>query len=123
MKTWTTTLTAAEAIAVGACDGRCLAASKSACDCVCGGAYHGVLAGSAIGEVTHTVRAANTSAPRTVRRHHTVTGVAAATRMLDMRSAGRTYREIADDLGVSPSTVRKRIDEFVTAGSIPLVAA
>lgn len=126
MNTWTTTLTAAEAIAIGACDGRCLVASKDVCDCVCGGAYHGVLAGSAIGEITHTARPAKgsperkpTSSGRTVRRHKApdyeamAREMVAAEFMIDSRADGRTYRQIADDLGVSRSTVSKRLNEFV----------
>lgn len=130
MKTWTTTLTAAEAIAIGACDGRCMVASKDTCDCVCGGTYHGVLAGSAIGEVTHTVRPAKgpstRSAPsrtRTVRRHKPegdleewATAAVAAEFMIDLRTKGRTYREIAEEVGVSRSTVGKRMREFTVGG-------
>lgn len=126
MKTWTTTLTAAEAVAIGACDGRCLVASKGACDCVCGGAYHGTLAGSAIGEVTHTVSPPVTA---NVRRHkvsssprpaRTLTSAEAADRMLDLRIEGTTYRDIAEEIGVSPSTVAKRMREFTATGSTPV---
>lgn len=126
MKTWITTLTAAEAVAIGACDGRCLVASKGACDCVCGGAYHGALAGSAIGEVTHTVRSPATSnvrrhkAPSTPRPARTLAGVETAARMLDLRAGGATVRKIAEQVGVGESTVRKRLREYTQTGSIPL---
>lgn len=69
MKTWNTNLTASDAVLIGACAGSCLVATKTTCDCVCGGVYHGALASAVIGEVMHTVHSANTSSVRTVRRH------------------------------------------------------
>lgn len=52
MKTTTITLTAADAVRAGMCDGKCLVASERMCTCRCGGAYHGVLADQPIGTVT-----------------------------------------------------------------------
>ena len=39
-------------------------------------------------------------------------GTEAAERMIDLRTQGRTYREIADEIGVSVEMVRDRIREF-----------
>jgi len=68
MKTWNADLTAADAVLIGACAGSCLVATKTTCDCVCGGTYHGALASAVIGEVLHTVHSVDASSVRTVRR-------------------------------------------------------
>lgn len=54
-------------------------------------------------------------------RRDTRLGTQDAERMLDLRTEGRTYREIAKEVGVSPSTVSKRMREFTATGSIPVV--
>jgi DNA-binding CsgD family transcriptional regulator len=56
-------------------------------------------------------------------RRDTRLGTQDAERMLDLRTEGRTYREIAKEVGVSPSTVSKRMREFTETGSIPIVKA
>lgn len=59
--------------------------------------------------------------PRRRPRRDTRLGTQDAERMLDLRTEGRTYREIAKEVGVSPSTVSKRMREFTETGSIPIV--
>jgi DNA-binding NarL/FixJ family response regulator len=61
--------------------------------------------------------------PRRRPRRDTRLGTQDAERMLDLRTEGRTYREIAKEVGVSPSTVSKRMREFTETGSIPIVKA
>jgi hypothetical protein len=61
--------------------------------------------------------------PRRKPRRDTRLGTQDAERMLDLRTEGRTYREIAKEVGVSPSTVSKRMREFTETGSIPVVRA
>lgn len=127
MKTWNTTLTAAEAVSMGMCAGSCLVATKDTCDCVCAGAHHGVLASAAIAEVTHTVRVG----ARTVRRHKPAVrsnvparrGTDAGELLLDMRADGRTIGEIAAAMvdaeikSVTPGMVRKRLREYEESGA------
>lgn len=60
--------------------------------------------------------------PRRAPRRDTQLGTRAAERMIDLRAKGRTYRQIAEEVGVSESTVRKRMREFTETGSIPIVA-
>jgi predicted transcriptional regulator len=43
--------------------------------------------------------------------------------MIDLRTKGRTVREVAEEVGVSESTVRKRLREYTATGSIPVVRA
>jgi len=43
--------------------------------------------------------------------------------MINLRTQGHTYREIAEEVGVSRSTVSKRMREFTETGSIPIVRA
>ncbi|MFI6425832.1 helix-turn-helix domain-containing protein [Promicromonospora sp. NPDC050880] len=59
--------------------------------------------------------------PRRAPRRDTQLGTRAAERMIDLRAKGRTYREIAEEVGVSETTVRKRMREFTETGSIPMV--
>ncbi|MFD2793500.1 helix-turn-helix domain-containing protein [Promicromonospora vindobonensis] len=54
-------------------------------------------------------------------RRNTQLGTQDAERMIDLRTKGRTYREIAEEVGVSRSTVGKRMREFTETGSIPVV--
>ncbi|WP_129787977.1 Lrp/AsnC family transcriptional regulator [Promicromonospora panici] len=54
-------------------------------------------------------------------RRNTQLGTQDAERMLDLRTKGRTYREIAEEVGVSQSTVGKRMREYTETGSIPIV--
>ncbi|MFJ3405605.1 winged helix-turn-helix domain-containing protein [Promicromonospora sp. NPDC090134] len=54
-------------------------------------------------------------------RRNTQLGTQDAERMIDLRTKGRTYREIAEEVGVSRSTVSKRMREFTETGSIPVV--
>jgi DNA-binding CsgD family transcriptional regulator len=56
-------------------------------------------------------------------RRNTQLGTQDAERMLDLRTKGRTYREIAEEVGVSQSTVGKRMREYTETGSIPIVKA
>ncbi|WP_026366011.1 winged helix-turn-helix domain-containing protein [Promicromonospora sukumoe] len=56
-------------------------------------------------------------------RRNTQLGTQDAERMIDLRTKGRTYREIAEEVGVSRSTVGKRMREFTETGSIPIVKA
>ena len=56
-------------------------------------------------------------------RRNTQLGTRDAERMIDLRTKGRTYREIAEEVGVSRSTVGKRMREFTETGSIPIVKA
>jgi len=56
-------------------------------------------------------------------RRNTQLGTQDAERMLDLRTKGRTYREIAEEVGVSPTTVGKRMREYTETGSIPIVKA
>jgi len=56
-------------------------------------------------------------------RRNTQLGTQDAERMIDLRTKGRTYREIAEEVGVSQSTVGKRMREFTETGSIPIVKA
>jgi DNA-directed RNA polymerase specialized sigma24 family protein len=56
-------------------------------------------------------------------RRNTQLGTRDAERMIDLRTKGRTYREIAEEVGVSRSTVSKRMREFTETGSIPVVKA
>ncbi|MGW2094521.1 helix-turn-helix domain-containing protein [Promicromonospora sukumoe] len=48
-------------------------------------------------------------------------GTREADRMLDLRAEGRPVREIAKEVGVSESTVRKRLREYEATGPIPIV--
>ena len=59
--------------------------------------------------------------PRRKPRRNTQLGTQDAERMIDLRTKGRTYREIAEEVGVSRSTVGKRMREFTETGSIPVV--
>ncbi|GAA4688073.1 Winged helix-turn-helix DNA-binding [Promicromonospora umidemergens] len=59
--------------------------------------------------------------PRRTPRRNTQLGTQDAERMIDLRTKGRTYREIAEEVGVSSSTVGKRMREFTETGSIPVV--
>jgi hypothetical protein len=61
--------------------------------------------------------------PRRAPRRNTQLGTEDAERMIDLRTKGRTYREIAEEVGVSKSTVSKRMREFTETGSIPIVKA
>ncbi|WP_454860141.1 helix-turn-helix domain-containing protein [Promicromonospora soli] len=61
--------------------------------------------------------------PRRTPRRNTRLGTRDADRMIDLRTNGRTYRQIAEEVGVSESTVRKRLREFTETGSIPMVTA
>ncbi|WP_369369881.1 winged helix-turn-helix domain-containing protein [Promicromonospora sp. Populi] len=61
--------------------------------------------------------------PRRSPRRNTQLGTQDAERMIDLRTKGRTYREIAEEVGVSQSTVSKRMREFTETGSIPIVRA
>ncbi|PUB27722.1 winged helix-turn-helix DNA-binding protein [Promicromonospora sp. AC04] len=61
--------------------------------------------------------------PRRAPRRNTQLGTRDAERMIDLRTKGRTYREIAEEVGVSQSTVSKRMREFTETGSIPVVKA
>lgn len=56
-------------------------------------------------------------------RRNTQLGTADAERMLDLRTKGRTYQEIAEEVGVSRSTVSKRVREYTETGGIPVVKA
>lgn len=113
MNTWTTPFTAAEAVSIGACAGPCLVASRNTCDCVCAGAYHGVLAGAVIGTATHSVTAAHRGAIRNAsQRSNTLTKADLADRLITLRVEGKTYREISTVTGVSTGIVRRRLREF-----------
>lgn len=59
--------------------------------------------------------------PRRRPRRNTGLGTEDAERMIQLRTRGRTYREIAEEVGVSRSTVGKRMREFTETGSIPIV--
>jgi hypothetical protein len=59
--------------------------------------------------------------PRRRPRRNTGLGTEDAERMIQLRTKGRTYREIAEEVGVSRSTVGKRMREFTETGSIPIV--
>jgi hypothetical protein len=61
--------------------------------------------------------------PRRRPRRNTGLGTEDAERMIQLRTKGRTYREIAEEVGVSRSTVGKRMREFTETGSIPIVRA
>ncbi|MFD6142566.1 winged helix-turn-helix domain-containing protein [Promicromonospora sp. NPDC060271] len=61
--------------------------------------------------------------PRRRPRRNTGLGTEDAERMIQLRTKGRTYREIAEEVGVSRSTVGKRMREFTETGSIPIVKA
>ncbi len=61
--------------------------------------------------------------PRRAPRRNTQLGTQDAERMIDLRTKGRTYREIAEEVGVSQSTVSKRMRQFTETGSIPIVKA
>jgi hypothetical protein len=61
--------------------------------------------------------------PRRAPRRNTQLGTVDAERMIDLRTKGRTYQEIAEEVGVSRSTVGKRMREFTETGSIPIVRA
>ncbi|GAA2245854.1 hypothetical protein GCM10010413_57210 [Promicromonospora sukumoe] len=50
-------------------------------------------------------------------------GTREADQMLDLRAEGRPVREIAKEVGVSESTVRKRLREYEATGPIPIVKA
>ncbi|MCP2264612.1 helix-turn-helix domain-containing protein [Promicromonospora thailandica] len=56
-------------------------------------------------------------------RRNTQLGTEDAERMLDLRTKGRTYQEIAEEVGVSRSTVSKRVREYTETGGIPIVKA
>jgi DNA-binding CsgD family transcriptional regulator len=56
-------------------------------------------------------------------RRNTQLGTQDAERMINLRTQGHTYREIAEEVGVSRSTVSKRMREFTETGSIPIVRA
>jgi hypothetical protein len=56
-------------------------------------------------------------------RRDTRLGSQDAERMIDLRTKGRTVREVAEEVGVSESTVRKRLREYTATGSIPIVTA
>ncbi|MEU4362750.1 helix-turn-helix domain-containing protein [Promicromonospora sp. NPDC023987] len=56
-------------------------------------------------------------------RRNTQLGTQDAERMIDLRAKGRTVREVAEVVGVSESTVRKRLREYTATGSIPIVTA
>lgn len=128
MTTKTITLTAAEAVRAGMCDGKCLVASERQCTCRCGGAYHGVLADQPIGTVTLAPvgadRAAAVVAAELGSGVRTITAPAMANRsrrtvdpqeldlIVDQFAEGRAVRAIATDLGFSESTVRKQLKSF-----------
>ncbi|WP_275005790.1 helix-turn-helix domain-containing protein [Promicromonospora iranensis] len=61
--------------------------------------------------------------PRRRPRRDTRLGTHDAERMIDLRTKGRTVREVAEEVGVSESTVRKRLREYTATGSIPVVRA
>lgn len=61
--------------------------------------------------------------PRRRPRRDTRLGTQDAERMIDLRTKGRPVREIAEEVGVSQTTVRKRLREFTETGSIPIVKA
>jgi hypothetical protein len=61
--------------------------------------------------------------PRRRPRRDTRLGTHDAERMIDLRTKGRTVREVAEEVGVSESTVRKRLREYTATGSIPIVKA
>ncbi|MDR7383859.1 helix-turn-helix domain-containing protein [Promicromonospora iranensis] len=61
--------------------------------------------------------------PRRRPRRDTRLGTQDAERMIDLRTKGRSVREVAEEVGVSESTVRKRLREYTATGSIPIVKA
>lgn len=83
----------------------------------------GPVAGSAEAADRATANVQEALPPRRRPRRDTRLGTQDAERMLDLRTEGRTYREIAKEVGVSPSTVSKRMREFTETGSIPIVKA